>query len=201
MADLISNVLDFARGRLGEAITLNRQTSDIAPVISQVIDGLQTATPDRRIDATLNLRSFANCDRARIAQLLSNLLGNALTHGDVCQPKRVSVAPGGGIFELWVANAGHPILPAAMKRPFQPFFRGEARPAQAGLGLFIARKSPAHMAERSTPRRDAHQAPHSTDQGLTPHAPIISAPTSRPISTLTQDRLTPRKTLTTASAM
>jgi len=40
-----------------------------------------------------------------------------------------------GWFELAVTNAGPPIPAAALDRLFQPFFRGEARSSQQGLGL------------------------------------------------------------------
>ena len=50
-----------------------------------------------------------NCDRSRVGQLASNLIGNALTHGAAYQPVRVGAKTEDGVFELWVANAGEPI--------------------------------------------------------------------------------------------
>jgi phosphoserine phosphatase RsbU/P len=81
-----------------------------------------------------------NCDPGRIAQLLSNLLGNALTHGSATAPVRVQAICDADTVELSVANAGDPIPPAARVRLFQPFYRGEVRPSRQGwgLGLYIA---------------------------------------------------------------
>ena len=94
----------------------------------------------RRIETRFALGEVVACDRLRIGQLFSNLLANALTHGAADQPVRVAAATQGGVLELSVANAGKPIPEAAKQRLFQPFFRGDVRPNQQGLGLglFIA---------------------------------------------------------------
>jgi sigma-B regulation protein RsbU (phosphoserine phosphatase) len=82
MSDLIDDVLDFARGRLGGGIKLNRDAQrPLAPVLEQVVDELRTASAQRVIETSFGITAPVNCDRARIGQLVSNLLGNALTHG------------------------------------------------------------------------------------------------------------------------
>jgi len=65
-----------------------------------------------------------NCDRSRIGQLVSNLVGNALSHGASNEPVRLRAATEDGVFTLTVANSGEPIPKAAI-RLFEPFFRGE----------------------------------------------------------------------------
>jgi len=140
MNGLIDNVLDFARGRLGGGIALNRTASDIAPVLQQVIDELKSAHAERVIEVEMNLAAPVNCDAGRVAQLFSNLLANAITHGEAGVPIRVEARIVDKVFVLSVANASEPISPAIMSRLFQPFFRGDVTPAQGGLGLglFIA---------------------------------------------------------------
>ena len=76
-----------------------------------------------------------DCDRARIGQLASNLVGNALTHGASNQPVRVRAETENGLFKLSVANGGEPIPEAALEKLFEPFFRGEVRASRQGLGL------------------------------------------------------------------
>jgi light-regulated signal transduction histidine kinase (bacteriophytochrome) len=73
-----------------------------------------------------------NCNRTRIGQLASNLIGNALTHGARDMPVRVGAKTEGDEFGLWVANAGEPIPEAAMQRLFEPFFRGDVRDSRQG---------------------------------------------------------------------
>jgi sigma-B regulation protein RsbU (phosphoserine phosphatase) len=161
MSDLIDNVLDFARGRLGGGITLNRSaTRPLEPVLEQVVDELRTASPQRVIETRFEITQPVNCDRTRIGQLASNLIGNALTHGAPNQPVRVGAKTEGGDFSLWVYNAGEPIPPATMDKLFEPFFRGEVRGSRQGLGLglHIASK----IAEAHGGRIDVTSTPDET---------------------------------------
>jgi signal transduction histidine kinase len=136
MAGLIDNVLDFARGRLGGGLTLERDTATpLKPVLEQVIAELRLASPDRMIESSFAFADPLHCDRARIGQLLSNLVANALTHGAANQPIEVRAWADGETFELSVTNKGDPIPPATMKQLFQPFFRASARRTHQGLGL------------------------------------------------------------------
>jgi signal transduction histidine kinase len=67
--------------------------------------------------------------------MFSNLLANALTHGDPDGPVRVSARCDDGGFELSVVNLGEPIPPDTVERLFQPFTRASVQPGQEGLGL------------------------------------------------------------------
>jgi sigma-B regulation protein RsbU (phosphoserine phosphatase) len=135
MAGLIDNVLDFARGRLGSGIGIERKVVPLEPVLRQVVSELEIDQPGRVIICDFNLADPVSFDESRMGQLVSNLLGNALTHGDPKQPVRLSAMVQDGQLQLSVANAGSPIPPEAMARLFQPFFRGEVRASQQGLGL------------------------------------------------------------------
>jgi phosphoserine phosphatase RsbU/P len=135
MSDLIDDILDFARGRLGSGITLHCDAQPLEPVLEQVVEELRTASPDRVIETAFEIDRPIDCDRKRIAQLASNLIGNALTHGAPARPVRVGAKTEGGEFRLWVANAGEPIPEGAMHRLFEPFFRGDVRASRQGLGL------------------------------------------------------------------
>jgi phosphoserine phosphatase RsbU/P len=134
MANLIDNVLDFARGRLGRGITLTLSTQPLEPALQQVVDELQSTHPESIIKTDFALTKSVTADPGRIAQLFSNLLGNALTYGTESEPVTV-FAKTEEQFELAVCNAGVPISAAAMERLFYPFARGEVRPSQQGLGL------------------------------------------------------------------
>jgi sigma-B regulation protein RsbU (phosphoserine phosphatase) len=135
-AGLIDNVLDFARGRLGGGLTLMRNANEpLEPVLRQVVDELRSIAPDRVVLADYDLDDPVDCDRGRIGQLLSNLLGNALTHGAKDQPVRVSAKTDSGALAISVSNGGAPIPAATMAQLFQPFFRGQVRSNRDGLGL------------------------------------------------------------------
>ena len=135
-SELIDNVLDFARGRLGGGLTLSRDAlAPLAPVLEQVIAEIVSVHPDRPIETTVAIREAVDCDRVRLGQLLSNLLGNAVTHGSRTHPIVVEAVTVEGRLEISVSNGGPPIDEATRQRLFQPFFRGELRPNQVGLGL------------------------------------------------------------------
>jgi signal transduction histidine kinase len=134
MADLIGDMLDFARGRLGGGFSLNRDPACLLdPVLEQVVDELRTAWPDRTIETTFTLEHPVDCDPARIAQLLSNLAGNALKHGT--GTVKIQASAGNDIFELAVENEGDPIPRHVLERLFQPFFRVARQSGYQGLGL------------------------------------------------------------------
>jgi signal transduction histidine kinase len=140
MAGLIDDVMDFARGRLGSGVTLRNSNDKLEPDLRQVVAELQASFPDRVIALEIAFDDPVVCDHARVAQLLSNLLGNALMYGATEKPIQVRVSADAAALEISVANAGEPIPPGALKRLFQPFARGAVRPSQQGLGLglFIA---------------------------------------------------------------
>lgn len=136
MSGLIDNLLDFARGRLGGGIELDtRCETALAPVLQQVVDELKVVHPERRIDLRFDLDAPVRCDPARVAQLLSNLLANALTHGPADEAVRVEASSADGGFELRVVNSGEPIPEAARPQLFQPFVRGDQHSSAQGLGL------------------------------------------------------------------
>lgn len=135
MADLIDDVMDFARGRLGSGISAQRRVAPLEPVLRQVVAELKIAQPGRDFVCDLAVTEPVSFDEGRIAQLVSNLLGNAITHGDPRSPVGLAASTADGWLTLSVSNAGEPIPAAAMERLFQPFFRGEVRESRQGLGL------------------------------------------------------------------
>ncbi len=133
---LVTNVLDFARGRLGGGLTLARTAAQpLTPVLEQVVSEVRTIAPDREIIIDLHIERPVDCDPNRIAQLASNLISNAATHGAPGIPIEVDARTADGRFILTVTNGGVPIPAAARALLFQPFFRGMVRPSQQGLGL------------------------------------------------------------------
>jgi len=136
MAGLIDDVLDFARGRMGGGLSLTLSADEpLLPALEQVISELRVSFPDRVIETDFSAQDCVKCDRARISQLLSNLVANALTYSAPGTPVRARTAIVDGVFELSVSNHGEPIAPASMARLFAPYERGAVRPSQQGLGL------------------------------------------------------------------
>ncbi len=136
MAELIENLLDFARGRLGAGISLNRELHfTLEPAIAQVVNELRSAWPDRSVETRFSFEAPVSADAARIGQMVSNLVGNAFAHGDTDAPVRVTAISDATGFWLSVTNEGAQIPAEIMPRLFQPFSRGEVLRNQQGLGL------------------------------------------------------------------
>jgi hypothetical protein len=141
MGRLIKNTLDFAKGRLGDGISLNRSVNEpLQPILEHVIEEHQTVRPDVEIIARFDLKRPVFCDDSRISDLLSNLLGNALTHGKSNAPVYVEATVQNGEFIMSVINEGDKIPENQIDQLFKPFSRGKVKKGQdgLGLGLFIA---------------------------------------------------------------
>ena len=136
MSGLIDNLMDFARGRLGGGIGLQRTADQrLEPLLAQIVNEIKAGHPEREIEMRFDLSQGVNVDQARIGQMFSNLMGNAITHGAEDQPIIVEAVIADGHLLLAVANGGQPIPASAMERLFQPFHRGGAETSLQGLGL------------------------------------------------------------------
>jgi signal transduction histidine kinase len=136
---IITNLLDFARGRLGAGIDLIAPRPEaLEPTLRDVVGEIERIA-DQAIELTIDLPRPIRADLQRLGQLLSNLLGNAVIHGAESAPIRVVARDEGGTLRLAVTNQGAPI-PEEMRRSlFLPFSRGETTSLQGlGLGLYIA---------------------------------------------------------------
>ena len=110
-------------------------------MLEQVIAEFKAVQPHRRIETELSADVPVVADHQRLARLFSNLIGNALVHGDAGKPVRVIAGTSGGEFVLSVANEGAAISAEAMDTLFQPFVRGHSEnPTGLGLGLYIAKE-------------------------------------------------------------
>lgn len=135
MAGLISDLLDFARGRLGSGLEMERKADGkLAAALQHVVDELQTTWPARKIQSEMQIDQPVRCDSARIAQMLSNLIANALTHGDPAGAICIRARTAENRFDMSVTNPGT-IPPAIRDRLFEPFTRGTVTPGRSGLGL------------------------------------------------------------------
>lgn len=135
MNELIKNVLDFARARLGGGMLLDKKLVSLTPELAHVVDELKIIWPQREITAEFNLNEMVECDPDRVAQLFSNLLANAITHGAQDKPVHVRAFLKDEVFELSVSNSGNPIPEDHIQKLFEPFTREDIRKSQQGLGL------------------------------------------------------------------
>lgn len=137
MAELSDDVMDFARRRLGAGIGVNiAPVADVASALRNVIDELQLAHPERVIEERMGAIGMVHCDRARLKplkQLMSNLLGNAITHGSTELPVRAEASADKNFFSLSVCNGGDVMGPDTLKKVFQPYWRPPTSAPGGGL--------------------------------------------------------------------
>ena len=153
MSELIEKVLDFARGRLGGGfITTRDHDKPLAPVLLQVIEELKSVHPERDVALDIELQDPVMCDRPRIGQLLSNLLGNAFVYGPKIrlfrcapEPKMVSLSFPSATLEMILnrrrRNGSFSRLSAA---------RCEGAVKVSAWACISVPKLPRHTVERST---------------------------------------------------
>ncbi|GAB7521313.1 sensor histidine kinase [Paraburkholderia sp. 2C] len=142
MQSLLDDLCDFNRVKLGLGINVVRTDIDLATVCADTVDQLRAAHPGREIELNIEGSFRGLWDGARLQQLLSNLVTNALKYGSPDIPVRVALtgkAPG---VLLEVANGGQAIDEQTMEAIFDPLMRGlgqeNSHAGGLGLGLYIA---------------------------------------------------------------
>jgi len=146
IAGIVDLLLDFTRARVGGGIPLARRRTDLLEVCRRTIDEVEAAQPDRVITLEGPAQGlWGEWDPDRLAQVLTNLLDNALKYGSPGSPVRVlQVGHPEGDVTLCVHNEGEPIPASLQATLFEPFRRAATDDPHArtslGLGLFISRE-------------------------------------------------------------
>jgi signal transduction histidine kinase len=136
MASLIDDVLDFARGRLGGGISVDlTEVENISAGLMTVVQEFQDTQTDCNILSDFQVTRSVRCDLGRLQQVASNLLGNALTHGQPFHPIKISASNDEHDLVLEVWNSGEPIPAESLGKIFEPFWRHSVSASRNGLGL------------------------------------------------------------------
>jgi signal transduction histidine kinase len=141
MVRMIDQLLDLSRIRNDAGIPVEPRPMDLANVARQVANEIALARPERQLKLTREGETTGEWDPDRLAQVVSNLVGNAIDHGAVGKPIEVRVAADGPTaVRLTVHNEGAAIPAALVPVIFDRFQRGTAtRRSGLGLGLFITK--------------------------------------------------------------
>jgi signal transduction histidine kinase len=135
MSRMVADILDFARTAVGATFPLHLRPTNLAEVLSVVVDEIRWAHPDRSIDLSIADDLQVTCDPDRIAQAVSNLVVNAVEHGEGAV--RISAGPRGDQIVVEVHNAGPAIPAEAVPALFDPFAPRAKHAAGLGIGLYI----------------------------------------------------------------
>jgi signal transduction histidine kinase len=137
MERLIADILDFARTRLGGGIPVEFSRVDLTELCHTAIGESEALRPGR-VRFTSALDDVVDCDPQRMAQVLSNLLVNAIEHAPERAVVDVRLFAAGEDALMTVHNDGPPIPADLLPHLFEPFRRGDQR--RVGLGLYITRE-------------------------------------------------------------
>lgn len=141
MERMINDLLDLTRTRFGDVIPVTPAPIDLEPLCRQVVAELEGLREGIVLRFTAKGDLRGEWDGDRIAQVLSNLLRNAIQHGDPTVPIDVTATAVGEAVHVEVHNAGPPIPRRALGTMFEPMIRhasDDQRNSGLGLGLYIA---------------------------------------------------------------
>jgi signal transduction histidine kinase len=143
MRRMIADLLDFARIRSGTGLPVRPEPIDLGALAREVAEEVEESNPGARVRLDVDAEVLGEWDRPRLAQVLSNLMSNAIHHGRPGADVRVRLTRRGAVVGMDIVNEGDPIPDCDVARLFEPFERGHsarARPESVGLGLFIVRE-------------------------------------------------------------
>lgn len=148
MDGLIADLLDFTRTRLGVGMRIERSDCDLREACEEAIEMVRMSAPQREFIHTFSGDLRMRADRSRIREVLSNVLNNAIQHGDENAPVSLTAVGAEDAILLTVSNVGKAISGEAARMIFEPLIRMPATTSDPnrrlkdslGLGLFIARE-------------------------------------------------------------
>jgi signal transduction histidine kinase len=146
ISQMVTDLMEFARTRLGTAIPIVPTPMDLGELCRQLIEIFQGLHSDRTLQLEADGDLQGEWDNPRLKQVVSNLIGNAVQHGAGQKPVVVRVGAEAEEVVLTVHNEGPPIPSDALETIFEPLVRAgreepekQARSTSLGLGLYIAR--------------------------------------------------------------
>ena len=146
MNAMVGALLDFTRSRLGGGIPVQRADANMGKIVHDVVNEIGAAHPERTIQINARGSQRGEWDCARVSQVLSNLIGNALEHGSLRTVVKIDVHGDDNEVTIAIHNRG-PAIPAdqldgifnAMKRKELKSDAVSSGPSgNLGLGLYIA---------------------------------------------------------------
>jgi PAS domain S-box-containing protein len=140
---MVNDLLDFTQARLGGGIRITRAPTDLHAVSRLVAEEVEAAHPSVKLEVQASGNGRGLWDADRLAQVIQNLVTNAVKYGEPGKPVRIKTEGDGRQATLRVHNEGTPIPREQFPTLFQPLQRGtdavDRTGRSVGLGLFIVK--------------------------------------------------------------
>ncbi len=146
MSHMITDLIELTRVQIGEGISIKRMPTDLAETCKNVLAEMKAIYPDRELNFEGDAWLEGDWDEARISQLLGNLVGNAIQHGDPDHPVKLKAEKTETGIKFLIHNQGTTIPLKILPNIFERFIQGKAgseitAPSTSlGLGLYIAKE-------------------------------------------------------------
>jgi signal transduction histidine kinase len=145
--EIVTNLFQLMNAQFGSGYPVVPALMDMGFVARQLVEEMRTVFPTRTINLDVSGETIGNWDRARIGQVFSNLIGNAIEHGFSDTPVSVIVKGNEADVTISVHNEGTPIPSATQETIFNPLAsygdkegEGKSSATHMGLGLFIIKE-------------------------------------------------------------
>lgn len=144
LTSLLDSLLEYNRAGLGSGMNLNKVNADVAVACSEEVELLRAAHEAAEIQVSSTGDTMADVDASRVREAVSNLVSNAVKHGQTREPILVAVEGLGPTVRVTVQNSGD-IPQSEIEFLFEPMRQRETASASSdrthlGLGLFIVRQ-------------------------------------------------------------
>jgi signal transduction histidine kinase len=142
---LINDVLDLSKIEAGQ-LTLSLNDYSLKDTVHTVVTATEPLAAEKKLPLKVEVARdlpAGRGDERRIAQVLLNLVGNAIKFTDAGEV-RIAASAANGVFSVAVADTGPGIPPAEQARIFEEFHQVDSSSTRkkggTGLGLAIAKR-------------------------------------------------------------
>lgn len=146
VTDIVADLLDYSTSHLGGGIPVTLAEYDLSAECRSVVQEMRLFHPERKFTLDIEDNLTVLWDRARISQAVSNLMANAVQHGEFASPIWVTISHQQDDIVMVIQNEGEVIPPAKLRTMFDPgksfvmkttSERSASQTSNLGLGLYI----------------------------------------------------------------
>ncbi len=133
---LINDLLDVSRVQAGK-LELQPEPVDLAAIVREAVEEQRQAAPDRVLILSFppDLRVPVTADAARIGQVVTNYLTNALKYSAENRPVEVGIGLEGPQARVWVRDEGPGLSAEEQEHIWERFHRAKGIEVQSGTGI------------------------------------------------------------------